>query len=81
MDKPRVVIVGTIGHYDHSKLNLIAALTVLALCDVHEEPELPCIELKPYPELPKRMRYSDLHKKSKGDKRRDRAERRAKGWI
>jgi len=82
MDRPRVVIVGTVGHIDHSKSMLVAAL-LSATHDIvvcNEKPALPEISIKVLRGFDDPIFCSDIHRKSKGDKRRDRAERRSKGW-
>lgn len=81
-----IVNVGTIGHVDHGKATITAALTralIVSLLsetfDVSDMPEVkPIVVMAPPPDP---FNYCGIsERKSKGAKRRDRAERRSKGW-
>jgi dethiobiotin synthetase len=79
----RPLIVGTIGHVDHGKTTLTAALLLLAA-----RAGVNAIEMKPEviyitaPQIePIDRSCVHYHRKSKGDKRRDRSERRRKWGI
>ena len=76
----RVIVVGTIGH----GMAIDAAALMLALSNKHEvvfceKPEL--IKITKMPDFPEPVFCRDIQRKSKGDKRRDRSEKRRKWGI
>jgi len=75
--------VGTIGHVDHGKTTITAAL-MLALANTgHEvvEVEAKPIEIINIQSFDEPIFCRDIQRKSKGEKRRDRSERRRKWGI
>lgn len=79
----KVLIVGTVGHIDHSKAALVAALTRASHDVIICEPEQlspPYIVIKAPPSFPEPVVCGDIQRKSKGEKKRDRAERRRMGF-
>lgn len=75
--------VGTIGHVDHGKTTVAAAL-MLALANnpsVPSDPEPVMVRYAKVPELEPKHCMGWNTKKSKGDKHRDRAERRRKWGV
>jgi translation initiation factor 2 gamma subunit (eIF-2gamma) len=74
--------VGTIGHVDHGKTTITAAL-MLALANTEFEVidrQTP-IYITKMPDFPEPVFCGDVHKKSKGEKKRERHERRRKWGI
>jgi len=76
----RVIVIGTIGH----GRAMAAAALMLALSNKHEvvfcdKPEQ--IKITKMPDFPEPVFAKDIQRKSKGDKRRDRSERRRKWGI
>ena len=77
----RVIVVGTIGHSGA----ITAAALMLALANTKhdvvfcDKPEP--IKITKMPDFPEPIFCKDIQRKSKGDKRRDRSERRRKWGI
>jgi len=79
MDK---INVGTIGHVDHGKTTLTAALTrVCAEAWGGNSIDAKLIKITKIPAFDDPIFCRDIQRKSKGDKRRDRSERRRKWGI
>jgi translation initiation factor 2 gamma subunit (eIF-2gamma) len=84
----KIIIVGTIGHIDHDKTALIAALTRASHEIVICEPKQIKDSLRPdpimitkMPDFPEPDCLFDRNKKSKGEKKRERRDRRRKWGI
>lgn len=77
----RVVVIG--GRSDYRRLLIQALIGVCNVTTAEESPALSKqdIAIKALPEFPDPYVYGVNHKKSKGDKRRDRSERRRKWGI
>lgn len=78
MDK---INVGTIGHVDHGKTMVTAALMLALANTAYEVVEPKPIIIRPLRGLDDPIFCRDIQRKSKGDKRRDRSERRRKWGI
>lgn len=73
--------VGTIGHVDHCKAMITSALILALANSVCEVVEMQPIKITKMPDFPEPVFCRDIQRKSKGDKRRDRSERRRKWGI